>query len=172
MDGRSAASHFRLGFGQTRRAGECGSMTHRANDETTSAGRAPLATLEQRWTTDGIPLMDRPGLFGRLFMGIVAFAERLNLACAEFGNPCVYDNALFPWVADVETEWRNIRSELDRLLIRKDELPNIHDISPDAVAISQDSGWKIFLFIAYGIKSPLNIALCPETWRIARKVPG
>jgi beta-hydroxylase len=148
-------------------------MTYKPDDDTTSAAvRVPHTTPKQHWTTDGIPLMNQGGLFARFFLGIVAFAERLNLACAKFGNPCVYDNAVFPWVEEIEGEWRKIRGELDHLLIRKDELPNIHDISPDAAAISQDSGWKIFLLIAYGIKSPLNIALCPETWRLAQKVPG
>jgi aspartyl/asparaginyl beta-hydroxylase (cupin superfamily) len=126
----------------------------------------------QRLATEGIAPMDRPGLFARFFMAVVAFAERLNLSYAKLGNPCVYDNRLFPWVAGVESNWRTIRGELDRVLTRRNELPNVQDITLDAKAITSDAGWKIFLLVAYGIRSEPNIALCPETWRIVRQIPG
>jgi beta-hydroxylase len=126
----------------------------------------------QRLATEGIAPMERPGRLVRFFMSIVEFAERLNLRYAKFGNPCVYDNRLFPWVADIESNWNVIRSELDHVLVRRDELPNIQEITVDARSITKDAGWKIFLFVAYGIKSPPNIALCPETWRIVQKIPG
>jgi aspartyl/asparaginyl beta-hydroxylase (cupin superfamily) len=116
--------------------------------------------------------MNPHGMATRFFMSIVAAAERLNLRCAKLGNPCIYDNADFPWVAPVEAEWRRIRCELDRVMVRSRELPNIQDITKDAVSITHDSGWKIFVLTAYGIESPPNIALCPETWRIVSKIPG
>jgi aspartyl/asparaginyl beta-hydroxylase (cupin superfamily) len=126
----------------------------------------------QRLTTEGIAPMERPGTFARFFMGVVQFAERLNLRYAKFGNPCVYDNKLFPWVAGIEENWTRIRSELDRVLARRDEFPNIQEITVDASSITNDAGWKIFLLVAYGIKSERNIALCPETWRIVQNIPG
>jgi ornithine lipid ester-linked acyl 2-hydroxylase len=126
----------------------------------------------QRLATEGIAAMDRPGAFARFFMAIVQLAERLNLRYAKFGNPCVYDNRLFPWVAGIESNWRTIQSELNRVLARRDELPNVQDITVDARAITKDAGWKIFLLVAYGIKSEPNIALCPETWRIVQQIPG
>jgi aspartyl/asparaginyl beta-hydroxylase (cupin superfamily) len=116
--------------------------------------------------------MNRPGLFARFFMAVVEFAERLNLRYTKFGNPCVYDNRLFPWVASVESNWTAIRRELDSDLVRRDELPNVQDITVDAKSITKDAGWKIFLLVAYGIKSEPNIALCPETWRIVQQIPG
>jgi len=126
----------------------------------------------QRLATKGIALMDRPGLLARFFMTIVERAERLNLRYAKFGNPCVYDNKLFPWVTGIESNWTTIRSELDRVLERRDEFPNVQDITVDAKSITKDAGWKIFLLVAYGIKSEANIALCPETWRIVQQIPG
>jgi aspartyl/asparaginyl beta-hydroxylase (cupin superfamily) len=126
----------------------------------------------QRLATEGIAPMDRPGLFTRFFMAVVEYAERLNLNCARLGNPCVYDNSLFPWVTGLESNWQTIRGELDRVLARRNELPNVQDITVDAKAITKDAGWKIFLLAAYGIKSEPNIALCPETWRLARQIPG
>ena len=126
----------------------------------------------QHLKTQGIVPVARPGRFARFFMATVARAERLNQRCAKFGNPCVYDNKLFPWVAGIEANWTTIRGELDRVLVRRGELPNIQDITVDARSITKDAGWKIFLLVAYGIKSEPNIALCPETWRIVQKIPG
>jgi ornithine lipid ester-linked acyl 2-hydroxylase len=126
----------------------------------------------QRLATEGVAPMDRPGVFARFFMAVVKRVERLNLRYAKFGNPCVYDNGLFPWVAAIESNWTTIRSELDRVLVRREEFPNVQDITVDAKSITTDAGWKIFLLIAYGIKSEPNIALCPETWRIVQQIPG
>jgi ornithine lipid ester-linked acyl 2-hydroxylase len=141
-------------------------------DDLAAAEAAEAAPPRQQWATEGLAQMDRPSLGVRFFMALVAGAERLNRRYAKLGNPCVYDNATFPWVAEIEREWRTIRAELDRLLPRKDELPNVQDITLDAAAITRDSGWKIFLLTAYGARSRRSIALCPETWRIVRKIPG
>jgi ornithine lipid ester-linked acyl 2-hydroxylase len=138
-----------------------------------SGSRARAADApRQEWATDGIAPMDRPGGAARFFMAVVAAAERLKLRYASLGNPCVYDNAAFPWAAEIEREWPAIRRELDRVLLRRGELPNVQDITVDARSITQDSRWKVFLLVAYGIKSQPSIALCPETWRILRKIPG
>jgi ornithine lipid ester-linked acyl 2-hydroxylase len=137
-----------------------------------SSARTGSARPEQRRATQGIASMARPGVLARIFMSIAALAERSNLRYARLGNPCVYDNAAFPWAAEVEREWRTIRGELDRLLLRKDELPRVQDLTVDATAITRDAGWKIFVLVAYGIRSAPNIALCPQTWRIVRKIPG
>ena len=125
----------------------------------------------QSWKTDGIA-MERPGLVARLFMGIVALVEHLNLKLSKLGNPYVYDSAAFPWAAGVEREWRVIRGELDRVLLRKADLPNVQDITADAAAISRDQGWKIFPLTAYGIRSQPNIDRCPRTWRVVQNIPG
>jgi beta-hydroxylase len=139
---------------------------------TESAARTQAPAIQQRWTTDGVVSMARPGARARLFMWVVAFAERWNLKYAKLGNPCVYDNAAFSWAAEVEREWWTVREELDRVLLRKNELPKVQDLAIDATAITRDAGWKIFVLVAYGIRSAPNIALCPQTWRIVRKIPG
>jgi ornithine lipid ester-linked acyl 2-hydroxylase len=126
----------------------------------------------QRWRTDGLVALERPGGFARLLMLVVAFAERQNLKWSTLGNPCVYDAKSFPWAAGVEREWRTIRDELVGVLGRKAELPNVQDITADAASISRDQGWKIFPFIAYGIRSDRNIERCPQTWRIVQQIPG
>jgi len=133
---------------------------------------APNGDVTQTFGTDGIKPMLRPSLTARFFMGIVAWVEKLNLSCTKVGNPWVYDNAAFPWAAEIERESPLIRSELDKVLERKDQLPGFHEIASDVVTISQDRDWKTFLLCGYGFKSENNIRLCPETWRICRKIPG
>jgi ornithine lipid ester-linked acyl 2-hydroxylase len=129
-------------------------------------------TPAQSWETEGLQGMQRPGALARLFMAVVRFVERLNLTHAKLGNPCVYPNRAFPWAAEIEREWQLIRDELDRVLVRKDDLPNVDEITPDAKSISRDAGWKIFPLVAYGILSRPNIERCPHTWRIVRRIPG
>jgi beta-hydroxylase len=126
----------------------------------------------QKFGTQGIKPMARTSAVTRLFMRIVAAVERLNLTRTKVGNPPIYKKSVFPWAADVEHEWRAIRAELDRVLVRKDDLPGFHEISSDVATISQDSGWKTFLLAGYGFRSHANIALCPETWRVCQKIPG
>jgi ornithine lipid ester-linked acyl 2-hydroxylase len=126
----------------------------------------------QDFGTTGIAPMDRPSAVTRFFMGIVAWAERLNFKHAKLGNPPVYDNATFPWAADVEAAAPAIRAELDRILVRKDELPTFQDISTDVKTISSDTGWKTFFLLGFGIKSEQNVKACPETWKAMQKIPG
>jgi beta-hydroxylase len=116
--------------------------------------------------------MTRPSLATRAFMAVVAFVERLNLKFSKVGNPPIYDNAVFPWTKDIERDWRAIRTELDRVLMRKDELPGFHELATDVAAISNDRGWKTFLLAGYGFKSEANIALCADTWAACQKIPG
>jgi hypothetical protein len=49
-------------------------------------GIGPVAP-RQEWATDGVAPMEHPGWIARLFMAVVAFSERLNLRCAQLGNP-------------------------------------------------------------------------------------
>ena len=126
----------------------------------------------QRFGTEGIAPMRRPSLITRVFMRVVAFAERLNVAFSKLGNPPIYDKAVFPWAAEVEAAFPAIRTELVRVLTRKDDLPGFHEISSDVSTISQDRGWKTFLLAGYGFRSDANIALCPQTWAACQKIPG
>ncbi len=130
------------------------------------------ADPKQSFGTSGMAPLSRPRLTTRAFMAIVAWAERLNLRYSKVGSPPVYDNATFPWVTEIEAEWRAIRAELDRVLLRQAELPSFQDIAADVKTISTDSRWKTFFLIGFGIKSEENIRQCPETWRIVQKVPG
>lgn len=138
----------------------------------TSTSQKAASDPKQNFGTDGIAPMDRPGAVTRFFMGIVAWAERLNLKHAKLGNPPVYDNAIFPWVAEVEKEYPAIRAELEKVLVRQSELPSFQDISSDVKTISTDNHWKTFFLLGFGVKSEQNVRACPNTWNAVQKIPG
>ena len=131
-----------------------------------------LNSPRQAFATDGIAAMTRPGPLTRFFMGVVRWAEGLNLRHAIHGNPPVHDTADFPWTAEIETAYPGIRAELEHVLMRKSELPNFQDISSDVKTITSDAGWKTFFLVGFGKPSARNTALCPKTWEAVRKIPG
>jgi beta-hydroxylase len=132
----------------------------------------PQSAPTQNFGTAGIKPLERPHPIARIFMALVAFVERLNLKYSKVGNPPIYDNAAFPWTKTIERDWRAIRTELDRVLTRKDDLPGFHELAADVASISQDSGWKTFVLAGYGFRSGNNIAACPRTWAACQNIPG
>lgn len=131
-----------------------------------------LPPPRQDFATEGMAPMTRPGLLTRFFMGVVKWAEGLNLRYAVYGNPPVYRTEDFPWAAEIETAYPGIRAELERVLQRKSELPNFQDISSDVKTITNDAGWKTFFLVGFGKPSARNTALCPKTWEAVQKIPG
>jgi ornithine lipid ester-linked acyl 2-hydroxylase len=108
----------------------------------------------------------------RLVRRAVRRAEELNRNHAVHGERAVFDNAMFPWVAEIEAEWRLVRAELERLLARQEELPAFQEVVSDATQVTRDRHWKTVFLLGYGVRFKRNIARCPETWRILQKVPG
>lgn len=103
---------------------------------------------------------------------IINWAEGLIERFSVHGNPAIYDNSLFPWVREVETEWTKIRAELENVLQRREELPNFHEITSQVKPITNDNLWKTYLLAGYGLQSEMNSKSCPETARILKKIPG
>lgn len=98
--------------------------------------------------------------------------EPLITRYSPLGDPAFFDPADFPWARALERNWRAIRSELEGVLARRDELPNFQDISRDQVAITRDDRWKTFMLYGYGYKASRNCARCPQTTRLIEQVPG
>jgi beta-hydroxylase len=78
----------------------------------------------------------------------------------------------FPWVAKLESAWREIRVELDRLLERPEDIPAFHQISPDQARISRGDNWKTFALYVLTERIEENCALCPVTARALSELPG
>jgi beta-hydroxylase len=83
-----------------------------------------------------------------------------------------YDPNDFPWVHELEANWKVIRRELDDVLAYHDALPNFQDISTDQLTLTDDDRWKTYFFYGYGFRSDANCRRCPETTRLVEAVPG
>jgi len=116
------------------------------------------------------PLTSPRSKLARRFMNAVQWAERRNRGNAIHGNPQVYDNRLFPWVAELESNWTIIRGELAKLMMRRDALISRGERSSPTVG--EDRGWTTFVLSNYYRRQERNIDQCPETWRLVQCVPG
>lgn len=99
--------------------------------------------------------------------GISAIIARYS----KVGDPPIFSKALFPWIAELEANWRAIRAEAAAAIQRRDRVPSLVDISPDHKGIS-DEKWKSFFLWGYGFRIPENCARCPQTAALLDRVPG
>jgi beta-hydroxylase len=101
---------------------------------------------------------------------VIKFVEKTNILFAKNGNLPIYDKKTFPWVAEVEKEWRKIRAELDKIMERKEDLPSFHEIMPEVKTITTDNLWKTFFLVGYGLESDENSTDVPNDLHL--KIPG
>jgi len=87
-------------------------------------------------------------------------------------NDPVLDLAQFPWIADLEADWKMVLKEAEYILAFRDAVPPINEISPDHQRLASSGLWKSYFMWGYGQKSPENCARCPETTRIVERIPG
>jgi aspartyl/asparaginyl beta-hydroxylase (cupin superfamily) len=104
----------------------------------------------------------------RLFRRVDGFLARQSLV----PNDPLLDPALFPWLDVLRERSEEIGKELERLLERRESLPNFQDISPDQRRISPDDKWRSFVFYGFGVRSEQNCRLCPVTAEVLDGVPG
>ncbi|HEX4404081.1 MAG TPA: aspartyl/asparaginyl beta-hydroxylase domain-containing protein [Polyangia bacterium] len=76
-----------------------------------------------------------------------------------------------PWTKPLQDGWRDIRRELDRVMVLRDDLPAFHEINGDATTIRNDR-WKTFFFYGFGRRSEINCRRCPQTTALIESVPG
>ncbi|HZM61095.1 MAG TPA: aspartyl/asparaginyl beta-hydroxylase domain-containing protein [Vicinamibacterales bacterium] len=88
------------------------------------------------------------------------------------GTRTFFEPEEFPWVAEIEAEWKTIRKELDALMVRREEIPNFQDLSKSQAALTEGDQWKTFFFYLFGNKYKENCLRCPETVRLLKKIPG
>ena len=81
-------------------------------------------------------------------------------------------NQHFPFVAELEANWQDIRSELDVILQDRERIPFLDKISPDQTRIAHSQKWRAFFLWGLGEELTGNTARCPKTAALLRKVPG
>jgi ornithine lipid ester-linked acyl 2-hydroxylase len=117
-------------------------------------------------------LDQRRTLLGR---GLLAMQTMLESTVAKMsinGDPPIYDGATFPWAAEVESDWRKIRAELDHVLKYRDQIPCFHEIIKEVSSITTDQNWKTFFLAGIGMDCRENAKRCPETIKLLAKIPG
>ena len=117
-----------------------------------------------------------PNLLPRVLRGglktSVGAMEAVNRRLSRVGNRAIFETAAFPWIPEVESQWRAIRSELDAVLRYPSGIPNFQDISVEQKAITNDDRWKTFFFYGYGARNDFNCEICPATARALSAIPG
>jgi len=84
-----------------------------------------------------------------------------------------FEAEAFPWTAQIEAGWKSIRTELDALMTRREEIPNFQDVSKAQNALTEGDQWKTFFLSTFGGKKIAeNCARCPETVRLLQHIPG
>lgn len=84
----------------------------------------------------------------------------------------VYDPQDFAWAAELESNFGVIRAELDNILRYREALPSLHEIQREQYRISADDKWKTFVLYGWGFEADEGARLCPQTYRLVRRVPG
>lgn len=118
------------------------------------------------------PLNPPTTITGKIIAAFIDLVEKLLIKFSVNGNPPIYDNSTFLWCRDIEKEWKTIRTELDTVMERREELPSFHEIMSEVKTITQDDQWKTFFLEGFGLQSEENCRRCPETARILNKIPG
>jgi beta-hydroxylase len=108
-------------------------------------------------------------LVGERILGPI---ERWLARSSLVGDRTFYEVDDFPWARQLEQNWQLIRTELDRVLEDREDLPNFQDISVDQASLTNDDNWKTYFLYGYGFRSDANCERCPETARLVQQIPG
>jgi beta-hydroxylase len=82
-----------------------------------------------------------------------------------------YDADTVPITCDLESNFKDIRKEYDRIIKRYDSLALFQDISPHQTYISNDDKWRMFFLKGAAIWFRKNCKLMPVTSSILRRHP-
>jgi aspartyl/asparaginyl beta-hydroxylase (cupin superfamily) len=91
---------------------------------------------------------------------------------SKLPNDPILANKDFPWSNLLEDNWQYIRSEVQVLLEKQKDLPNIQDIQPAESLLTTDNHWKTFFLQGFGHKAERNRELCPYTAKVLDQIPG
>ena len=84
----------------------------------------------------------------------------------------IFPNGFFPWTAELERGWRDIRAEAEMVLDDLESVPPVRNVSPDHELIARDDKWRGLILWGYGLKWQRNCLRCPDTARMLDRIPG
>lgn len=140
-------------------------------DQTLTAN-VPIAKPTINYHDRTIRLTPAKGFVGKMSQRLFDWLERRVAAVSVHPDLHVYDTVTFPWAADVESEWKLVRAELDQVMKFRDQMPSFQDILKEVALIQTDDQWKTFFLMGIGMDCSENAKRCPETMRILNKIPG
>lgn len=82
-----------------------------------------------------------------------------------------FDTSKFPWVAEIEANWKTIRRDLDVALAEREKIPQFSEVSSRQQRIA-DERWKTLFFYFYGRRIKENCERFPETDALLRRIPN
>ncbi len=98
--------------------------------------------------------------------------DRTLMRFAATEEHAVFPNTVFPWIPELEKNWKTVRDEAQALLKDPMSVPSVRDISPDHKKIAVDDKWRSFFLYGYGVRIDDNCVKCPETTKIVERIPG
>ncbi len=113
-----------------------------------------------------------PSFWGRIALGLQDALESWVARVSINGDPHIYEAKCFPWVKELEADWKNIRAELDQVMVYRDQMPSFQDILKEVSTIQTDNDWKTFFLAGIGMDCRENARRCPETMRLLGRIPG
>jgi beta-hydroxylase len=108
-------------------------------------------------------------MFGR---DLLRLLDRLYSRQSLVPDAPFIPNRHFPFIAEFEANWREIRAELEVILRERESIPFFDKISPDQARISHSQKWRTFFLWGLNEEVVGNTARCPKTAALLRKVPG
>lgn len=111
-------------------------------------------------------------LSGRLGLTLQDSLESFIARVSVNGDPSIYETKTYPWAAELESDWKKIRAELDAVMVYRDQMPSFQDILKEVSTIQTDNDWKTFFLAGIGMDCRENAQRCPETMRLLGRIPG
>ena len=131
---------------------------------------APAAAEDHRHRRH--TLTDQSSWSGRLAVRTQDCLESIVARVSVLPDQHIYHRRQFPWVGEVEVDWKKVRAELDQVMKFRDQMPSFQDILKEVGTIQQDHNWKTYFLAGIGMDCSENARRCPETMKVLGRIPG
>ncbi len=91
---------------------------------------------------------------------------------SRVGRGTFLANDAFPWTADLEGGFGDIRAELDAILAGGPAIPTLQQVLPSQRSLTSDDRWRTFMLYGYGHRVDENCRRCPRTDALLQRIPG